>query len=214
MRYKNIPIKIRDELSTIETQAIKIESAMSNLNRRFEKLSEYLRDATSDNYELNPIEQHEDIQRILKLNHQLTILQEFLHQQELLLCSILETKVSNANDPMVDYEIEAQIAYVLRKDDPEYDEEDDNFLTHRTINLKRCNQFQPDDWRIFVPGLEKINSEPHSWLFHDLHDHCYGLSQPNISLEDCTRIGKVWIDVISRHQYSFNLDTGELEKQF
>ena len=60
MRYKNIPIKIRDELSTIETQAIKIESAMSNLNRRFEKLSEYLRDATSDNYELNPIEQHED----------------------------------------------------------------------------------------------------------------------------------------------------------
>ena len=42
------------------------------------------------------------------------------------------------------------------------------------------------------PGL--LNLIPYGWLFHDLYDHRYGLSQPALNLGDCCASGEFgWI---------------------
>jgi hypothetical protein len=64
-----------------------------------------------------------------------------------------------------------------------------------------------DDWRIYVPSMEAINTEPHCWLFHDLNDHDYGFNKSRVPLQDCLRLGEVWVDVVIRQQYWLNLET-------
>lgn len=116
----------------------------------------------------------------------------------------LEAKLADPDDWMVDYEIEAIVHFVLREDDPDYDEDDDNFLTTRTEPLKHLRR-QEDENITETISPEGWLAEPHCRLFRDLYEFDYGIESPRLSFHDCARIGRILIDVQVWQQYDFNV---------
>jgi len=116
----------------------------------------------------------------------------------------LAAKVADPNDPMYDYEIEARLAFIMREEDPDYDEDNDNILTTRNETLKHL---RPDESENFAEtiGPKGLQAEPHCWRFHDLYDHEYGADSPSLSFHDCLRISKVLVDVKVCQQYDFDV---------
>lgn len=199
-------------------------SALVDLQRQNQKLDIYLRRQRKQLNELcaqfdtaftgkKQDFTNEEISNLLRLNQRLAEL-------ELHLCNMaeterekLETRVADPDDPLDDYEIDATIYFVLREDDPEFDDSDDNFLTQRYISLKRLDRSHGlgdgFDHRESVPYFPSgLTAEPHCWLFHDLYDHSYGLEQPALSLHDCLRVGTIWVDIAFRHQATLNIESG------
>lgn len=115
----------------------------------------------------------------------------------------LKAKVADPDDPMFDYEIEARIDYQLRQDDPDFDEDDDNYLSTRTEYLTRLSGLEEEDFtEPYLPAA--LRAEPHCWLFHDLYDHSYGPESPRLSFQDCLRIGHIFVDIQVWQQYVFD----------
>jgi hypothetical protein len=156
-----------------------------------------------------------DAERLLQLNHHLAKLQDFLNTQERSILPVLASKGADPDDPIADYEIDVVFHYTFREDDPEWNEDSDNFIAKRKSSLNGTSKSSSkrDDWREYRPGMEAINTEPHCWLFHDLYDHSYGLTSPNVPLRDCLRLGELWVDIVIRQQYWLNLETGDWEKK-
>lgn len=141
-----------------------------------------------------------DIQQLLVLNRQLRDVGPFLMSVADDIRPRLESKLADPSDPMYDYEIEARIDFILREDDPEYDEADDNILTTRQETLKDPRWHLCNDCSEPI-GPEGLRAEPHCWQFHDLYDHDHGEESPRLSFRDCLRIGKILIDVQVWQQY-------------
>ncbi len=153
-----------------------------------------------------------EIEKLLMLNRQLAKVRQHLKAVGEDVRPHMEKKLADPADPMIDYEIEVRIDYVLRGDDPDYAEDDDNYLTTRHESLKRMDNYLPDDEntdyaKSYIP--EALRAEPHCWLFYDLYDHEHGIEGPRLSFRDCLRIGQIFIDVQVWQQYSFDVDKGE-----
>ena len=145
-----------------------------------------------------------EIARLLVLNRRLMDLTRHLRSVAEDVTPRLEARLADPDDPMFDYEIEAVIQFTLLEDDPDYAEDDDNFLTTRTESLK-CLRLQDDeDFGGAIPQ-KRLLAEPHCWLFHDLHDHDHGIESPRLSFHDCLRIGSIWVDVQVWQQYDFDV---------
>ena len=156
----------------------------------------------------------QEVEALLHLNRQLRQVEQLIdhaHQQSL---QRLSAKACSPDDPMRDFEIDAEIDYVLRKDDPAWQEDSDNILTSRRINLSRGKRatFRQGDCCEDHPHLQAIHGEPHCYLFHDLYDHDYGPAHAALSFQDCVRIGEIWIDVVIRQQYVLTIGTVEMEQ--
>lgn len=111
---------------------------------------------------------------------------------------LLAKRVADPLDPLDDFEIEADMSFILREDDPAYFEDDDNVLTRRIHYIPKNRQSNFD--RYECAGVVKFGIENHSYIFYDLHSMSYGLEQQALSLKDILRIGEVWIDVDIRVQ--------------
>ena len=185
-----LSIKNKDKLNWVLEHAVEIEGATALLNKRLESLSDSLRNEMCANKadEESPFSP-ENAERLLQLNRHLAKLEEFLNTLQRSLSPALASKVSDPDDPMADYEIEAVLNYTLREDDPEWSDESDNFMTQREEMLKwpSTSFSRRDDFSEHCPGMEAINTEPHCWLFHDLYNHNYGLNKPHVPLRDCLR---------------------------
>lgn len=214
MQKTMMSIKDKDTLGWVLVQAAEIESATSLLKKRLTTLTKTISSKMcNETLDKEQLLTPKDVQGLLQLNRHLAKLEDFLVAQESSLSAILANKEADPNDPMADYEIEAELHYTLREDDPEWSDDSDNFLTQRTESLKgSATCVMSDDFRENRPGMEEVNTEPHCWLFHDLYDHRYGLTKPDVPLLDCLRLGKVWVDVVIRQQYWLNLETGEWDK--
>lgn len=158
-----------------------------------------------------------EIDQLLILNKRLAKLEHYLLDEAKRLEPPLQSRVANPDDPMSDFEIEACLNYTLRENDPAYDEYEDNFLTiRRFISLKEirkgtlfCNG---EDWReIGMAGMDQLAQELHCWLFHDLYSHSYGGAEDmqELSLQDCLRIGSIWVDIAVRHQTILDIESGD-----
>lgn len=158
-----------------------------------------------------------DIEKLLMLNRHLTSITKYLQTLDADLKPCLEARLADQNDPVNDSGIVARIEYVLREDDPEFDESDDNLLTVREENLECSAMFDPDDdWGEHLSGqASAVNGTPHCWLFHDLYDHSYGRTNSRaMSLRECLRIGKIFIDVEVQLQYCFDMENGAWVKHW
>lgn len=124
----------------------------------------------------------------------------------------LDAKLANPDDPMHDYEIEARIDYQLRERDPDFAEDDDNYLTSRTESLK-SSLF---GWEREVCPLPLLPAgllvEPHCALFHNIYNESYGVEGPKLSFRDCLRIGSIFVDVQIWQQYELNAQDGTFTK--
>jgi len=158
-----------------------------------------------------------EVERLMMLNRRLGEIETLIHDTSHELWSESIGKIENQNNLMGDFEIDTKIDFILRDDDPEASEDSDNILTTREVFV-----YYPDkeavgkeivDFRESCNGdTDQLAAEPHCYLFHDLYDHSYGVEQPSVPLRDCLRIGSLWIDVIVRQQYFFDLDTGRWDK--
>lgn len=74
--------------------------------------------------------------RLLKLNLRLENLQEKIIKEAVKLDIELSKRVADETDILDDYEIDLKIHFILRKDDENYKEDDDNFVTEIKEYLK------------------------------------------------------------------------------
>jgi len=158
----------------------------------------------------------EEIERLICLNRRLAELEKHLQREA---ACIIQTLVAKANDPsdrMADFEIEANLSYVLRENDPEYEEDRDNILTKRKIRITRPGNFSNNmDWCDFPTGmLPELRNDPHCWLFHDLYDHSHDLADRRLNLHDSARVGEIWVDICIQQQYFLDIDSGEWVNPF
>lgn len=154
-----------------------------------------------------------DIETLLQLNQRLIDLESFLVNRAAKQSELLEPRVADAHDPIYDYEIEAQLDFILREDDPDYDPDDDCILTSRHFDIKRLDgergigdtEDHREPIRLF---LRALGQNRHCYLFHDLYDHGYGVEQTALSLRDCARVGEIWVDIQSTEQVALSVEKG------
>lgn len=139
--------------------------------------------------------------RLIELEQALVALQDDQNEcQQTPFLSVLGSRM--------DVEKEARIQFLLREDDPEYREDDDNILTERCVSLKHCHPFLADgqDHTAELIELARLGISPVCWLFHDLYDHDYGPDQIALPLREMLRIGSIWIDVVKTDQFLIELE--------
>lgn len=146
---------------------------------------------------------------LLRFNAYLVDLERFIVQEAEPLDRALLARKNDPADPLIDYDVEAQVTYTLRQDDPAFREDDDNILAERTEDLSGCSWRGPDQRCTFLndgenhndlPGLE---AESHCWMYHDLTQHRYGQAPEGQPLDwpEVLRIGSVWLDLKATQQY-------------
>ena len=141
--------------------------------------------------------------RLLKLNLRLQNLQEKIIKEAVKLDIELSKRVAYKEDILDDYEIDLKIHFILRKDDENYKEDDDNFVTEIKEYLKGISKKSDSyPWSLEDNHNEyrawenhHMQNKYHCWLFHCLYDHNH------LSWEDMLRIGNFWSDLKVTYQY-------------
>lgn len=190
------------EFSEIHSAVVRCQESIQELSAKLDAV--YEANETLRDYWWDESLTDDDIHQLLALNRQLRGIDPFLKAVADDIRPHLERNVADPNDQMYDYEIGAQIDYILRENDPEYDESDDNILTTREESLRCQREERFADYSEHI-GPDGLRAEPHCWHFHDLYDHDYGGESPSLSFRDCLRIGKILIDVQVWQQYSFDV---------
>ena len=142
--------------------------------------------------------------QLLRLNRLLVEVTAHLETVSSEVTPPLRAKLADSNDPMYDFEIDADIAYFLHKDDLQYALCTDGVFTTRTEILNSGQQ--PDDVTYWC-DLEVSSGalpEPCCWLFHDLCDRNFGREFNR--LRDCARVGAILVEVKCSQQYRFLAD--------
>lgn len=141
-------------------------------------------------------------QYLQQINAKLTVIERHAKREVLELIQRLDAKIQDAQDWLCDYEIDLEVSFWLREDDPGYQEEDDNILVTISEGLKGLperdfgiedginhNEFQHMDGN-------PLQTEFHCWLYHCLYDHT------DLSWEDLLRIGHIWVDMQVVYQHT------------
>lgn len=135
-------------------------------------------------------------------------------EEGLRLAEPMAVRVEDPLDPMDDFEIDATLTFILREDDPDFREDDDNILTTRDYHIPK-SRIEKDgslgfrDWylvRYWHEGVECHRIENPCYIFHDLYCHEYGSGKQHLSMRDILRIGDVWIDIDVQAQMFRNLE--------
>lgn len=211
LRLRGMGRELRSASKELPSEYEGIHLAVARCQESIQELSATLDAAYEANETLRDYWRNEsltdaDIQQLLALNRQLRGIAPFLMSVADDVRPRLEGKLADPSDPMYDYEIEARLDFILREDDLEYHEDDDNILTTRYEFLKHRRADQYTDHAETL-GPEGLRVEAHCWQFHDLYDHDYGDESPSLSFRDCLRIGTILIDVQVWQQYSFDAAT-------
>lgn len=160
----------------------------------------------------------DEIEQLILFNQRLSVLEQYLIELGQQQAQQLIQLVAAVNSPLDDYEIEATLYFTLNEQDLECDEDEDNCLATRRINLKHLSRHNPgfgdgqdhkEPMRHFPGKLQDIR---HCRLFYDLCTYCYGFEQPKLRLKDLLRIEHVWVDVAVHHQSTLNIEWGEWQK--
>jgi hypothetical protein len=144
---------------------------------------------------------------LLHLNKQLFEIEKKLQKEALEVINNMDKRVNNENDWISDYEIEAEISFYLREDDPAYSDKDDNILavfSECLSILKYANHSllaSEENWNDFgLPDIDNPDqNEHHHWFYHQLYDHT------KIKWEDMLRIGDIWVDIKITLQHHLRL---------
>lgn len=150
----------------------------------------------------------ENIAKLKKLNDHLRLIQNEAQAEVEKIRKALKDRLREQKDYLTDYEIEIQITFYLREDDPEYCEDEDNILVKLDC-LSLIGFYDADedyDYNDQIGGW--LSSFRHCALFHALYDHV----SPGLHWSDMLRIGGVWVDIHVQYQKSYNLESGELIK--
>ncbi|MBN2965036.1 hypothetical protein JWV37_09610 [Sulfurospirillum sp. T05] len=149
----------------------------------------------------------ENLEAMRALNARIALFQHKILKEAMALDTQLQKRVADEKDWLVDYEMEAHIAFYLKASDSAYDEESDNLLVVHNEYLKGiADEDVESAWRWsgnhneFSAWKHPMRGEHHCWWFHHLYDHTH------LGWEDLLRIGRIWGDLHVYYQYE-NKDT-------
>lgn len=203
--------KQRDLIADLQMKICRMDFYYRLLQRKMNELSESIDNTVgTDKHSFTA----DEINRLISFNQRLAELELYLYELGEMESTQLAARVSDPIDPLDDYEIEATLYFILREDDPDFDEDEDNFLTQRQFSLKHIDREyglgDGIDHRVpyrHFPG--SLNEVRHCRLFYDLYENSYGLEQPSLTLRDCLRIDSIWADVAVRHQSTLEIKSGK-----
>lgn len=140
---------------------------------------------------------------LLVLNNRLQKLQEKIIKEAVKLDIELSKRVADETDILDDYEIDLKIHFILRKDNENYKEDDDNFVTEINEYLKGISKKSDSyPWSLEDNHNEyrawenhPMQNEYHCWWFHCLYDHNH------LEWENILKIGEIWSDLKVYYQY-------------
>ena len=144
----------------------------------------------------------DDLLFLANLNDRLAEIETKIKDTSNKIGSDAQGTVFNSNGWLQDYEIECVITFCLRKDDPDYIQDDDNILAQLTETLK-TNIW---DWGI-ADGINHneyyrlnhpMKDDFHCWLYHCLYDHT------RLGWSNILRIGDIWVDIQVSYQHFSN----------
>ena len=141
--------------------------------------------------------------KLLQLNLGLQNLQEKIIKEAVKLDIELSKRVADETDILDDYEIDLKIHFILRKDDENYKEDDDNFVTEINEYLKGISKkLDSYPWSLEDNHNEywawenhSMQNKYHCWWFHCLYDHNH------LEWKDMLKIGEIWTDLKVYYQY-------------
>ena len=144
------------------------------------------------------------LQYLQRLNAQLVVIEQQVKREALDLIAQLDARVHHPDDWLADYELELEVSFWLREDDPAYQEDDDNILVtlKEYLTLLRVpdydcglddginhNAFQQRDGH-------PMQGECHCWVYHRLYDHT------DLWFDDMLRIGHIWVNMPVIYQHT------------
>lgn len=151
----------------------------------------------------------EQRQFLVNLNSKLTEIEKDIKVEAQALIDQLDKRVKDTNDWLEDYEIECNMTFHLKEDDPGYDEDSDNILVELIVtvgfgSLKSGRR----EWGIAdgndhntLHGLVKCSmvDEYHCYLYHSLYDHT------DLGWINMLRIGMIWVDIKIQYQKFYEI---------
>lgn len=133
------------------------------------------------------------------LNDQLFEIEKNVKREVLTLTKVCEEKISNLNDWVEDYEMDCFITFILKEDDEDFSDDNDNVLVQLTEHCKNRNW----EWGLsddnnhndFLHWAQHpMRGEKHCWLYHCLYDHT------KLGWANVLRIGVIWVDINVEYQ--------------
>lgn len=186
------------DFDDLEENSISYKLLMSGITFKLKK-----------NDEKNQIITEKDKEELRAFNKRLIKVQENISTEAIKLDKQLQLRVDDENDSMIDYEIDLELSFYLKDDDPEYRDDDciistikyrlkdissekEHFEDILDTSINHYDYFKKDD-------LADISK---SWLFFKLRYH------DEISWQDMLRIGTIWTDINVSYQYwdKYNLE--------
>ena len=204
----NMNIKQRDALSDLFNHTHTLNNYSRRLDRSIRTIIE-----TFEHAEVEQDFTDQEIEKLVNFNQRLIEVEQYLVEIGTKESEALRAKLADTDSNLYDFEIEARLNFILATEDPEYDEDSDNILTTRILDIKRLD----DEWGIgdMVDHKDPIRQYPqaldnvrHCYLLKELTYNSYGLDQMKLSLANCLKIGEIHIDVQVIHQSAMSVDDG------
>lgn len=144
-------------------------------------------------------------------NLQKLVVREVYKQNQELVAELVEP-CSN----LADFELDAELSYVLAEDNPLFKADGDNILATRHANVTFSKEQTVAEVEAEI-DTDNFNDRStlmpkQGWFLHDICDHGYGLGSPRLSEKKMLNVGFVWVDIITTRQYFLNLRSGKFEK--
>ena len=151
-------------------------------------------------------ETEENIAKLKKLSDQLGVIENEANAEVQKIKGVLKDRLREQKDFLTDYEIEIQVGFYLREDDPESREDDDNLLA--TLSCFDYIGFEEEDENYDYKDGDRWHLPfRHSVLFHVLCEH---IKPKKLHWSDIFRIGTVWVDIKVNYQKKYDMETREL----
>lgn len=102
----------------------------------------------------------------------------------------LTARVNDPNDWLDDFELDIEVTFYLREDDPEYEENCDNVLTQFS-----CSYQEDLEWGFgwhsenYMEPYDYFAGQRHCYTYHQLYDHQY------LDWRDLLRIGRIELNI-------------------
>ena len=183
----------------------KLEQAEKEIQDQKASLRKYLQkelEDKEDSFQKTP----ENIAKLEKLNDHLRVIENETNAEAKKIKEALQARLREQKDFLTDYELEIDLVFYLREDDPEYSEDEDGILVildcHNYIGFENADEnYDHNDVIRFLPFK-------HCTLFHALYDHI----TPDLYWRDLLRIGSVWVEIKVEYQKKYGLETEGLRR--
>ena len=183
----------------------KLEQAEKEIQDQKGSLRKYLQkelEDKKDSFQETP----ENIAKLEKLNDHLRVIEHETDAEAKKIKQALQARLREQKDFLTDYELEIDLVFYLREDDPEYSEDEDSIL----VTLDCCDYIGFEDADETYDHNDVVRFLPfkHCALFHALYDHI----SPELHWSDLLRTGSIWVIIKVEYQKKYGLETGKLRR--